>query len=49
MLNIPEHKDIDTSSVKNLRYDQAPIDIIIWIIVLITCISMIYITIKELT
>ena len=47
-LEMNEHQDLDTTEVNNLRYDSAPIDLIIWILVIVTTVWMLVIDFKLL-
>ena len=43
-----EHQDLDTTEVNNLRYDHDPIDLIIWVLVIVTTLWMLIIDFKLL-
>ena len=47
-LEMNEHQDLDTTEVNNLRYDHDPIDLIIWILVIVTTLWMLIIDFKLL-
>ena len=47
-LEIIKHQDLDTTEVNNLRYDRAPIDLIIWMLVIVTTCWMLIIDFKLL-
>ena len=47
-LEINKHQDIDTSEVNNFRYDHNPIDLIIWMLVIVTTCWMLVIDFKLL-
>ena len=47
-LEMNKHQDIDTTEVNNLRYDHDPIDLIIWVLVIVTTCWMLIIDFKLL-
>ena len=47
-LEMNEHQDLDTTEVNNLRYDHDPIDLIIWVLVIVTTWWMLIIDFKLL-
>ena len=47
-LEMKKHQDIDTSEMNNFRYDHNPIDLIIWMLVIVTTCWMLVIDFKLL-